>query len=363
VNLQKRCCITDNKPPVFKPNTFGSSSIEMLSPNKLFLKNGEDQLLKSLFESINSDIKSSKLPIIKKYYPVKVVKSLVHSMWLLLDNKTRKQNETLLKWFLGEFDIFPLFFSYGRSNELDRNFLNFTIWQKYKLNNNYADFVIQFVFAKNIIIFELPCFKLKKYKPSPKTTVQLNTLKETLNIEMLRIKISSNGQLEDNSNIEIGDSSSSTISILDMKGETNTELIKKEILQCEEINNLKQYILEINNYFKVCIPYCIKIDEINKNHIYNLVLCARNNGIYIFQELESLKQKMNETYREFEKFLDQKKPPVISFKENKVFSYGSGLINYSIKIKITKPKYKKATRKEIDYITFFGDEILKSIEL
>jgi hypothetical protein len=72
---------------------------------------------------------------------------------------------------------------------------------------------------------------------------------------------------------------------------------------------------------------------------------------------------MNETYREFEKFLDQKKPPVISFKENKVFSYGSGLINYSIKIKITKPKYKKATRKEIDYITFFGDEILKSIEL
>jgi hypothetical protein len=229
-----------------------------------------------------------------------------------------------------------------------------------KLNNKYADFVIQFVFAKNIIIFELPCFELKEYKPSPSRIIQLHYLGQNINanVGILRDKISSNDQRVDGGkSISFETTETSSLGKMDLKDNKDIDHIKNEVKKNSDLENVKRYIIEINNYFNICIPFSIYLDGANKFHIENLFLCSKNGGKFKYDDVR-LKVPMDKSIENLIKNIETNNPSSIKIKNTKVFDFGTDKFNYYINYNLINPSCRPRTNKKgVKSVTFRGNPI------
>ena len=100
------------------------------------------------------------------FYPINAIKSIAHSLWLLLDKQKRRKYYDILSWIKGEIEIIPFIFHEGFIPGPDDGTLSITVWEKSKENCDLADLIIKFHFSNTFIIWELPNFKTGEYLPS-----------------------------------------------------------------------------------------------------------------------------------------------------------------------------------------------------
>jgi hypothetical protein len=351
----------NNKPPKYKNNLLHGSSIENLGLNTLLFINNEDQLFLNFISSINNQMNENAdgIQLHLKYKPINVVKSLIHTMWLLFDEDTRKSNKNLLDWFLGKIDIFPLYLNYGNIKQLNNNIVTFTIWEKYnKKDNSYADFILVFTFSNNVVLFEVPCLNISEYKPCILPPLIIETNMTDNDLSMTRIEIKSNDQIVDDKKIfgyeKLESASRRTI---DIKGVKEINKIKDVILADRELLEIKKYIIEINIYYKICIPFCINLDTNTRNHINNITLCILNNGKSELK-YDQLKIVRHKSLEKIINKVNNEKPPLFKQEVIQVFDYGSGKISYKQKIEIKNPSCRLGRNKlGIDFVTFQGKSI------
>lgn len=101
----------------------------------------------------------------QSYYPDKAVKAIVHSFWLSIDESIQKENQSILSWLKGNFDIFPIYYYNCIIPQIDDDQLSFIIYKKISDLEKLSNFICILRVAMNTLIFEIPDTLQKKYKP------------------------------------------------------------------------------------------------------------------------------------------------------------------------------------------------------
>jgi len=224
----------DKKIPKYKANINNGSEIRHLDTNNILFINKEDQLFKSVFQNLLDSEKDNidiALPPIK-INPLNVAKSLVHSAWLILDERQRKRNSFLLDWFLDKIQIYPLKLFIGTIEDKVSNILRFYIWENKKRDGVFSDLILVMSFKNRIILFGLPDSKSKKYTRCLLPPIALDAVNDQMTISMKEYPIlSKDNSIEVSQFINVSKTNTTKITELNKEGirDVNSfiEIIKK----------------------------------------------------------------------------------------------------------------------------------------
>ncbi|MFN8579282.1 MAG: HNH endonuclease [Candidatus Sericytochromatia bacterium] len=78
------------------------------------------------------------------YYPIKAIKSLIHSLWLVIAQEKRKKYIKILDWLDEKIEILPFYYTVGFTPGPGLPSVGFTVWEKIKDNNSLTNLIIKF---------------------------------------------------------------------------------------------------------------------------------------------------------------------------------------------------------------------------
>ena len=116
------------------------------------------------FKELNHATISLSVPM-PPYYPIRAIKSIAHTLWLILDDHRRVQYKGILKWIKGDVMVMPMHYYIGLVPGPGRDVLSYTIWEKVINDKRLADLIIKFDFSNTFLIWELPDIESNTYLP------------------------------------------------------------------------------------------------------------------------------------------------------------------------------------------------------
>lgn len=125
------------------------------------IKNSEREFA---FRELNHATISLSIPV-PPYYPIRAIKSIAHTLWLILNDYRRAQYKGILKWMKGDVMVIPIHYYIGLVPGPGRDVLSYTIWEKVKNDKRLTDLIIKFDFSNTFLIWELPDIESNTYLP------------------------------------------------------------------------------------------------------------------------------------------------------------------------------------------------------
>jgi hypothetical protein len=126
------------------------------------------------FKELGDNTISLSVPV-PPYYPAHAIKSLAHTLWLVLDEKRRIKYSDILRWITNEIQFSSYNYYEGLVPGPGSGLLSFLVWEKIKEHENLTDLIIKFHFSNTFIFWELPDFKSNKYLPGILPDVDIST--------------------------------------------------------------------------------------------------------------------------------------------------------------------------------------------
>lgn len=157
-------------PKIKIPNTKSSIQAEKQAFIRLYTYEGESIFNVERISDNSSIITIPSAP----YYPIKAIKSIVHTLWLVLNQEKRNKYRGILDWLNDKKEIFPIFYSVGLIPTTVTTSIRFTVWEKIKDNKNLTDLIIKFSFGNTFVFLEIPDFKNNIYLPGILPNINLS---------------------------------------------------------------------------------------------------------------------------------------------------------------------------------------------
>jgi len=209
------------------------------------------------------------------YYPIDAIKSIAHTLWLVLDERKRTKYKSILKWITNEIQMFPVNFYDGFMPGSGDGILSFSVWEKTKENEKLADLIVKFHFSNAFIFWELPDFKNDKYLPGilPATEISIFPPYEP---KLRMISIQSNKQMRPQKmNFTMHYEKFEEL-IGDKQGKYDIDMIKPEKVENKyAVHYGKPFtakLTAVKDNAKVVIDYAYLVfKEINENYLKILI--------------------------------------------------------------------------------------------
>lgn len=116
------------------------------------------------FKQLNDNTLSLTVPV-PPYYPVNAIKSIAHTLWLVLDKKRRTKYGDILGWINNETEISAVNYIEGLNPGPGDGILSFLVWEKIKEHEDLTNMIVKFHFSNTFIVWELPDFRNNRYVP------------------------------------------------------------------------------------------------------------------------------------------------------------------------------------------------------